>query len=1665
MMSVETRAFTPLFIGKLLLVVLAYFASGQLGLAIPYVGSHITLFWLPTGIAVAVLFRFGISFWPAIYLGALLVNLSIGSAWPVAAGIAVGNTLAPLLTTWLLQRMRFHAAFDRREDILLLCTAAAAGMLVSAISGSLILSWVGLVTSATFFSAALAWWGGDFVGVLLGGPLLLAVSLNSLSMLRQRYLEFIGWIVLTCMIGLVVFTFNVGLAFLPFPMVVWAAMRFGVPGASISVILLSLISVSATSLGMGQFYPDGLFQLWAYMSILAISGLMITALLAERRLAEDRSTLLLQSVSQAVWGLDSAGKVTFVNAAAVQMFGYSPAELIGKCMHSHVHHTYQDGSNYPVEACPMHATLSDGQPRMRKDEVMWRKDGSSFPVEYSSYPLRSEGRLLGVVVVCQDNTERKAAEDALLDSEQRFKTIVQSNPIPILITRLADGHMIEANDALLSMFGYTREEIIGHTSLELDMWCHPEERAKLLTLFSETGSVSNFDLEYRHKSGMTGIARMSARSITLNGEPCFLGIGEDITAQKHAEDHLRETNEKLSALFDLSPLGIALTDMQGRYVEFNEAFRRICGYSNEELRQLDYWKLTPQEYAEQEAHQLDCLEQGGRYGPYEKEYIRKDGARVPLQLNGMLVTGRDGQRYIWSIVEDISERKLAEQRLQEDQERLHDLIESAMDAIVSTDENQNILIFNHAAERMFGYRADDLIGQPLERLIPPRFHATHHHHVEEFGRTGITSRTMDVPGIAKGLRANGKEFSFEASISQVEVGGRKVYTAILRDISVRRQAEEEIKGSQALLEAISQAQSQFIIGSEHRATFDSLLKILLDYSRSEYGFIGEVFHDAEGAPYLKTHAITNIAWNEETRALYAKHVSQGLEFRNLNTLFGAVMITGQVVISNDPLSDPRAGGLPPGHPAMSAFLGIPLYKGDALIGMLGIANRAGGYDKEFCEKLTPLVSTCTSLIVSRRVNLMRMEAETALQHSEERLRQTICISGIGLFDLDHRTGEIYISQEMRMIFDIGPDEAATMAQLIECFDPADREKVIDALNISQSPAGDGYFALSPRITLHSGATRWLAVQFQTSFTNDERDRLPVRTICTVRDITQRRQNEEALQLAASVYQESHEGIVMTDENNLILDVNPAFTQLTGYSLDEVRGKNPSIFKSDKHDQKFYQTMWQSIQNDDHWQGEIWDRRKDGELQAKWLSISVIRRDDGRVFRYLGQFSDVTEKKSKDELIWTQANFDALTNLPNRRLLMDRVKQSMSSSMRSGKHGALLSLDLDHFKLLNDTFGHGLGDLLLIEVARRLKACVREEDSVARLGGDEFIVVLNELSSHTDEAANQAELVAEKIRSELSLPYLLGELEYHNSCSIGIVIFRGHLDNEEELFSHVDTAMYQAKNKGRNMICFFDDSMQKTLEHRNELEKSLRVALTRHELSLHYQLQVDSDGSSIGVEALLRWQHPALGMVSPVQFIPVAEETGLILPIGQWVLETACAQLSQWKTDPRLSKLTIAVNVSARQFREPSFVSLVRETLRKSGANPKVLKLELTESLVLDNIEESIQKMLELKKIGVKFSMDDFGTGYSSLSYLSRLPIDQLKIDQSFVRDITTDQNDAAIVQTIIAMALSMGMDVIAEGVETIAQREFLELRGCLAYQGYLYAKPLPIDELISKLTN
>jgi diguanylate cyclase (GGDEF)-like protein len=413
--------------------------------------------------------------------------------------------------------------------------------------------------------------------------------------------------------------------------------------------------------------------------------------------------------------------------------------------------------------------------------------------------------------------------------------------------------------------------------------------------------------------------------------------------------------------------------------------------------------------------------------------------------------------------------------------------------------------------------------------------------------------------------------------------------------------------------------------------------------------------------------------------------------------------------------------------------------------------------------------------------------------------------------------------------------------------------------------------------------------------------------------------------------------------------------------------------------------------------------------------------------------------------------------------MDRLQHQIALNQRDTNHSAILFIDLDNFKTLNDTRGHDAGDLLLIEVAQRLQTCVRESDTVARLGGDEFVVVLQDLSPISEEAVMQADRIAEKILALLNEAYQITDFVHHGSGSIGVCLFQGGDITVKDLFKRADTAMYEAKTSGRNAVRFFDPAMQAVLVVKMMLESNLRVALALEQFKLYYQIQVDAEGKVIGAEALLRWIHPDRGFIPPAEFIPVAEQTGLIIPIGNWVMDTACHQLKKWARSPKTADLTLAVNVSAKQFQQSDFVAAVTETVRLHNIDPTRLKIELTESTILDNVDATTEKMHQLKKLGIAFSMDDFGTGYSSLAYLQKLPLNQLKIDQSFVRDLSDDENDATIVRTIISLGINLGLNVIAEGVETVAQRRFLIEHNCLAFQGYLYSKPIPIEGLDSLL--
>ncbi|MGR9013312.1 MAG: EAL domain-containing protein [Gammaproteobacteria bacterium] len=559
------------------------------------------------------------------------------------------------------------------------------------------------------------------------------------------------------------------------------------------------------------------------------------------------------------------------------------------------------------------------------------------------------------------------------------------------------------------------------------------------------------------------------------------------------------------------------------------------------------------------------------------------------------------------------------------------------------------------------------------------------------------------------------------------------------------------------------------------------------------------------------------------------------------------------------------------------------------------------------------------------------------------------------------------------------------------------------------------------------------------------------------DISARKTAESNLRIAAIAF-ESQEGMMITDANGAILRVNNAFTNITGYTLEEVIGKNPRILQSMRHKSDFYAAMWTDININGSWSGEIWNRRKNGDCYPGRLTITAVKDTYDIVTNYVGTLTDITLSLAAADEIKYLAFYDPLTGLPNRRLLRDRLKLALTSSHRSGQKGALLFIDLDNFKTLNDCLGHDKGDLLLKQVAEYLEPIAREGDMVARMGGDEFVVMLESLSEHTLEAAAQTEVIGNKILTTLNQPYLLAEHSYQCTCSIGAVLFNNSSQSIDELLKQADIAMYQAKAAGGNTLRFFDPQMQIRIDARVALEAALRLALTENQFKLYYQPQVYHTGQVIGAEVLIRWQHPQNGFISPADFIPLAEATGLILPIGQWVLENACAQLKIWKGNEHTQNLQLAVNVSSHQFHQTDFVEQVRQVISRSSINPARLKLELTESLVIGDIDETILKMNVLREIGVCFSMDDFGTGYSSLSSLKKLPLSQLKIDQSFVRDLSVDPDDAAIVQTIVAMAKSLGMGVIAEGVETEAQRSFLEQHDCPLYQGYLFSKPVPIEQ-------
>lgn len=681
----------------------------------------------------------------------------------------------------------------------------------------------------------------------------------------------------------------------------------------------------------------------------------------------------------------------------------------------------------------------------------------------------------------------------------------------------------------------------------------------------------------------------------------------------------------------------------------------------------------------------------------------------------------------------------------------------------------------------------------------------------------------------------------------------------------------------------------------------------------------------------------------------------------------------------------------------------------------------------------------------------RDQAEQTLLQNSEQLNEAQRIAKLGSWTFDPNAEQLIWSDEIFNLFELDKEQVKPSYQgFLNMVHPEERA-LVDQIYTNSLKSRQPY-KLTHKLLFNDGRIKFVDETCETTF--DEKGRALI-SHGTVQDVTERELAQKKINLYASVFRHSAEAIMITDHDNRIVAINPALAKLTGYTIDELIGKNPKIISSDLTPKSTYKEMWNALNSTGFWYGELIDKRKNGETYPKRATISVVLNDKGKVINYIASFSDITESKEAEEHIFRLAHHDVLTGLFNRLSLEDRMGQAILQAKRDNSKLAVMFIDLDRFKIINDTLGHHIGDALLVKVAKRLRKSVRDSDIVARLGGDEFVIVLTGL-----ESIRLVANIAKKIVKSLAMTYKIDDHELHSTPSIGISTFPSDGKNSEDLMKNADTAMYHAKDEGRNNYQFYTDEFNKIAHERMTLEYDLRIALEKEQFILHYQPKIDAlDGNISGLEALLRWNHPKRGLLMPDKFISIAEETGLIEPIGDWVLNEACRQSNIWRCQEGLS-LKMSVNLSPKQLRDPKLVDRLHEIMKKHQITEDQLELEITENSVMTNTEQAIKQMIAIREAGVYLAIDDFGTGYSSLAYLKSFPIQVLKIDRTFVRDIEEDEDDAAICRATISLSHDLGLKVVAEGVETEAQKDFLVSHKCDTLQGYLFSRPIPSDEIL-----
>jgi len=1235
-----------------------------------------------------------------------------------------------------------------------------------------------------------------------------------------------------------------------------------------------------------------------------------------------------------------------------------------------------------------------------------RSDGRNG--ELTLRPIIADGKVMGISVFGTDITERKAAEEA----RALLASVVESSNDAIHTVKL-DGTVASWNRGAESLFGYQAEEIVGKSIATLAPSGRGAEVPEFIGLVSQGGIVRPFDTSLRAKDGQEIDVSLSISPIR-NSEGKVVGasaIAQDIRERKRVERELKEAERKYRDIFNGAIEGMFMNLTDGKPMVVNRALASMLGYespgdfvSTVKDVALEVWK-DPKE----RQRLLQLIEERGSVRGMECEFKRKDGSIIWVSLSCQRTQGEDPQaHYLEGFVEDINERRQAEMDLRQSAESLKE--SQAIGALGSYELEVATGVWRTSAvmDDIFG------IGPDYERsvsawvaLIHPEDRAAMRAYLAEevLGKHTPFDREYRI------VRLSDHEERWVHGVGRLELNaqGQPVrMRGVIKDITERKRADMQLREREEQYRATFE---QVALGITH-STFDG--RIL----RCNASFAALVGYTMEEICGISVDEITPPVDREACAIVRQRVLSGTVPSATIERRF----------IRKD-------GGLTWGKVTLS------------------LRRDKDGRAQHFIA----LIEDINALKEAER-RLTRVQDELRL--SEERYR-TAFQTSLDAVNINRIDDGNYVECNKAFLDIVGytREEIAgqSSVELGIWVDPQDRQRMIDEMRLHGSCRD-----LEARFKKKNGEVFWGRMSASPIGIGG------VPCVLTIsRDISESKAAELRLATAAealriseeryrTVFQTSHDCIsICRTDNQEYIDVNRAFLDSMGFERNEVIGRSPVELNlwMDLHDlESFTEAL---VRTKECRNIEIQFRRKNGEGVWGLMSASVIELDG--VVCILSIVRDISEAKEAEDAIRNLAFYDPLTGLPNRRLLLERLQQALVAGNRTGLMRALLFVDLDNFKTLNDTLGHQTGDLLLQEASRRLSACARETDTLGRLGGDEFVLMLEDLSEVPEEAAAQAKAVGEKILFTVAQPYMLDGRVCRSSASIGISLFGDRTENSKEVLQQADIAMYQAKAAGRNTMRFFAPALQAAVNTRATLEEELRQAIRNSQFVLYYQPQIDRN-RLIGAEALIRWNHPSRNILPPGDFIPLAEETGLILPMGKWVLDAACMQIAVWAASKQTAHLSISVNISARQFRQPDFVAQVLSALDHAGANPRNLKLELTESMLVENVEDVIEKMTELKLQGLRFSLDDFGTGYSSLAYLKRLPLDQLKIDRSFVRDILVDESSAAIAQTIVSLSRAMGLPVIAEGVETEAQREFLTRIGCHSFQGFLFSRPLPLKE-------